>query len=249
MAGSKGKTGAAVLAAKACLRSGCGLTTVHCPSDSLNIVQISAPEAMVSVDENANNISVLPVLMPYSAVAFGPGCGLHKSTAASLKLLIQETKVPLVIDADGLNILADNKTWLSFLPANTVLTPHPGEFKRLFGESKNDFDRLGKGVEAAMKFRCIIVLKGAYTAIISPNGQVFFNSSGNPGMAKGGSGDALTGLIAGLLARGIPALKATLAGVFLHGLAGDFAAKYKTQEAMRAGDIIELLPQAWDTIQ
>jgi len=249
MAGSKGKTGAAVLAAKACLRSGCGLTTVHCPSDSLNIVQISAPEAMVSVDENANNISVLPVLMPYSAVAFGPGCGLHKSTAASLKLLIQETKVPLVIDADGLNILADNKTWLSFLPANTVLTPHPGEFKRLFGESKNDFDRLGKGVEAAMKFRCIIVLKGAYTAIISPNGQVFFNSSGNPGMAKGGSGDALTGLIAGLLARGIPALKAAIAGVFLHGLAGDFAAKYKTQEAMRAGDIIELLPQAWDTIQ
>jgi len=245
MAGSKGKTGAAVLAARSCLRSGCGLTTVHGPAGSLNILQTAAPEAMCTIDKEPDCISEIPDLTPYSAIAFGPGCGLHKTTATTLKRLIQETKVPLVIDADGLNMLADNKTWLAFLPANTVLTPHPGEFKRLFGTSENDFDRLQKGIDAAIKFRCIIILKGAYTAIISPNGPVYFNSTGNPGMAKGGSGDVLTGFIVGLLARGIPALEAAKAGVYLHGLAGDFAAKKKTEEAMHAGDIVEYLPPAW----
>ena len=248
IAGSKGKTGAAVLAAKACLRSGCGLTTVHCPADSLNIIQTSAPEAMSTIDANPDFISGIPDLSPFTAIAFGPGCGQNKATATALKLLIQESKVPLLIDADGLNMLADNKTWLAFLPENTILTPHPGEFNRLFGESKNDFERLQKAIESAAKYKCIIVLKGAYTAVISPNGQVFFNCSGNPGMAKGGSGDLLTGLIAGFLARGIPALNAALTGVYLHGLAGDLAAEALTQEAMNAGDLIAYLPKAWARI-
>jgi len=248
MAGSKEKTGAAVLAARACLRSGCGLTTVHCPADSLNIIQTAAPEAMSTIDENQDCISGIPDLSPFSAIAFGPGCGQNKATASALKLLIQESKVPLLIDADGLNILAANKTWLAFLPQNTILTPHPGEFNRLFGESKNDFDRLQKAIESAIKLKCIIVLKGAYTAIVAPDGQVFFNCSGNPGMAKGGSGDVLTGLISGLLARGITALNAALAGVYLHGLAGDMAAGSLTQEAMNAGDLIAFLPNAWSRI-
>ena len=248
MAGSKGKTGAAVLAAKACLRSGCGLTTVHCPADSLKIIQTAATEAMSTIDENLDYISMIPDLSPFSAIAFGPGCGQNKATATSLKLLIQESKAPLLIDADGLNILSTNKTWLAFLPENTILTPHPGEFKRLFGESKNDFNRLEKAIELAVKYKFIIVLKGAYTAIVSPIGQVFFNCSGNPGMAKGGSGDVLTGLIAGLLARGIPALNAALIGVYLHGLAGDIAAEILTQEAMNAGDLISSLPKAWAKI-
>lgn len=245
MAGSKGKTGAAVMAARACLRSGCGLTTVHCPSDSLNILQITAPEAMASVDKNLHCISEIPNLTPYSSVAFGSGCGKDKATASALKLIIQESKVPLVIDADGLNILAANKTWLAFLPESTILTPHPGEFNRLFGDSKNDFERLQKAIDMAVKFKSVIVLKGAFTAIISPKGQAFFNCSGNPGMAKGGSGDVLTGLIGGLLARGIPAMQAALTAVYLHGLAGDFAADFLTQEAMQAGDLIEYLPKAW----
>lgn len=248
MAGSKGKTGAAVLAALACLRSGCGLTTVHCPSDSLKIIQTTAPEAMATFDKNTDCISELPDLSPFSAIAFGPGCGQNKATATALKLLIQESKVPLLIDADGLNILAANKTWLGFLPENTILTPHPGEFNRLFGESKNDFERLQKAIGSAAKYKCIIVLKGAYTAIISPSGQVFFNCSGNPGMAKGGSGDVLTGLISGLVARGISALNAALTGVYLHGLAGDLAADSLTQEAMNAGDLIGFLPKAWAQI-
>ncbi|HBG69469.1 MAG: hypothetical protein A2W93_01350 [Bacteroidetes bacterium GWF2_43_63] len=248
MAGSKGKTGAAVLAVRACLRSGCGLTTIHCPSDSLNILQIAAPEAMSSIDKNPECLSEIPDLSPFSSIAFGPGCGQEKATAAALKMLIQESKVPLVVDADGLNILAANKTWLAFLPENTILTPHPGEFGRLFGESKNDFERLQKAIDMAVKFKSVIVLKGAFTAIISSKGQAFFNCTGNPGMAKGGSGDVLTGLIGGLLARGIPALQAALTGVYLHGLAGDFAAKDLTQEAMHAGDLIEYLHQAWAQI-
>ncbi len=248
MAGSKGKTGAAVLAARASLRSGCGLTSIHCPSDSLNIIQTAAPEAMSTIDKNADCISEIPDLSPFTAIAFGPGCGQNKATAAALKLLIQESKVPLLIDADGLNILAANKTWLAFLPENTILTPHPGEFNRLFGESKNDFERLQKAIESAAKYKCIIVLKGAYTAIISPSGQVFLNCSGNPGMGKGGSGDVLTGLISGLVARGISALNAALTGVYLHGLAGDIAAETLTQEAMNAGDLIGFLPKAWNQI-
>ncbi|MPM03181.1 Bifunctional NAD(P)H-hydrate repair enzyme Nnr [bioreactor metagenome] len=248
MAGSKGKSGAAVLAARACLHSGCGLTTIHCPSDSVSILQTAAPEAMVSVDADPGCISTLPDIVPYSAVAFGPGCGQEKQTAGTLKLLIQESKQPLLIDADGLNILAANKTWLAFLPKNTILTPHPGEFKRLAGDYKNDFERLQNAMDFSAKFHCIMVLKGAYTSIVSPDGRVFFNSTGNPGMAKGGSGDILTGFISGLLARGIPPLHAALAGVFLHGLAGDYAAEYLTQEYLSAGDIVKYFRKAWKSL-
>jgi len=248
MAGSKGKTGAAVLATQSCLRSGCGLTTIHCPASSLNIIQTAAPEAMVSVDKNENCISEIPDLNQFSAIAFGPGCSQNKATASALKFLIQETKVPLVIDADGLNILSGNKTWLAFLPKNTILTPHPKEFSRLFGETKNDFDRLDLAIKSAKKYGCIIILKGAYTSIITPQGHVFFNCSGNPGMATGGSGDVLTGLIVGLLSQGIEQLHAALLAVFLHGLSGDIAASELTQEAMKAGDLADYLPNAWSQI-
>ncbi|PKP03123.1 MAG: bifunctional ADP-dependent NAD(P)H-hydrate dehydratase/NAD(P)H-hydrate epimerase [Bacteroidetes bacterium HGW-Bacteroidetes-6] len=248
VAGSKGKTGAAVLAANACLRSGCGLTTVHCPEQSSGIIQTAAPEAMCSVDTEKDFVSQLPDLSAYTAIAFGPGCGQHKATASTLKLLIQNSTTPLVIDADGLNILAENKTWLSFLPKNTILTPHPGEFKRLFGSFQDDFARLEGAQSAATKFNCIIVLKGAWTAVVTPSSQVFFNPSGNPGMAKGGSGDTLTGLIAGLLARKISPIHAAIAGVYLHGLAGDLAAEELGMEAMKAGDIIESLNEAWTSI-
>jgi NAD(P)H-hydrate epimerase len=203
---------------------------------------------MSTIDKNADCISEIPDLSPFTAIAFGPGCGQNKATAAALKLLIQESRVPLLIDADGLNILAANKTWLAFLPENTILTPHPGEFNRLFGESKNDFERLQKAIESAVKYKCVIVLKGAFTGIFSPTGQVFFNCSGNPGMAKGGSGDVLTGLIAGLLARRLSSMNAALTGVFLHGLAGDIAAEALTQEFMSAKDLIDNLGNAWKSV-
>jgi NAD(P)H-hydrate epimerase len=245
VAGSKGKAGAAVLAANACLRSGCGLSTVHCNEQSLAIIQTAAPEAMCSVDAEKDFVSQLPDLSAYTSIAFGPGCGQHKSTASALKLLIQNSTTPLVIDADGLNILAENKTWMSFLPKNTILTPHPGEFKRLFGSFSDDFSRLETALEAAARFHCIVVLKGAYTAIVTPSQQVFFNPTGNPGMAKGGSGDTLTGFIAGLLARKISPIHAAIAGVYLHGLAGDIAAEELGMEAMKAGDIVEKFSDAW----
>lgn len=248
VAGSKGKTGAAVLAANACLRSGCGLTTVHCPEQSLNIIQIAAPEAMCSVDAEKDFVSLLPDLSAFTAIAFGPGCGQHKATASALKLLIQNSTSPLVIDADGLNILSENKTWLSFLPKNTILTPHPGEFKRLFGSFLDDFARIEGAQDAAARFNCIIVLKGAFTAVVTPSRQVFFNPTGNPGMAKGGSGDTLTGLIAGLLARNISPIHAAIAGVYLHGLAGDLAAEELGMEAMKAGDLIDALSSSWQMV-
>lgn len=243
--GGIGKMGAAVLAAKACLRSGCGLSTVHTPKQVSHIIQSTAPEAMTSADPNDEYISTLPLLANFSSICFGMGCGKEEITAKTLKNLIQNYSLPILLDADALNILAENKTWLAFLTKNSILTPHIGEFKRLAGKSDNDFERLEKARQLAVKHQIILVLKGAYTAICSPLGQIYFNPNGNPGMAKGGSGDILSGLITGLLARGISPIESALAGVYLHGLAGDIAAEKYSIEAMTSGDIIEMLPEAW----
>ncbi|PLW94722.1 MAG: NAD(P)H-hydrate dehydratase, partial [Marinilabiliales bacterium] len=244
-AGGKGKMGAAVLAAQAALRSGCGLVTVHTPDKRAQIIQSSVPEAMVSIDPHIECISTLPDISGYTSIAAGPGCGTHIKTAKVLKNLIQNSQVPLVLDADALNIIAENKTWLAFLPKNSILTPHIGEFKRLNGDSKNDFERLNDASSMAMKHGIIIILKGAFTAVCAPDGNIYFNPTGNPGMAKGGSGDVLTGLLSGLLAKGMNPLHAAILGVYLHGLAGDIAAENIGMEAMKSGDIIDMLPEAW----
>lgn len=245
MAGSVGKLGAAVLASKACLRAGAGLVTAHIPSAGNIVMQAALPEAMVSSDPELNLISEIPKLNNYNAVGIGPGIGTDKITANAFKQLIQNSSVPIVIDADGLNILSENKTWLAFLPSGSILTPHPKEFERLYGIADNGFHRLQILKDEAFRRQVYIVLKGAFTAIATPGGNIYFNSTGNPGMATGGSGDVLTGIITGLLAQGYSSLESCLLGVYIHGLAGDCAAAELGEEAMIAGDITNYLGKAF----
>lgn len=247
--GSFGKTGAAILAIKACLRSGAGLTTAFIPKSSYTALQSALPEAMVQCSGSENHISGRIKTEKYTAIGFGPGTGTDSETATTLKLLLQDSAFPLVIDADGLNILSENKTWLSFLPPLTILTPHPGELARLTAKTESGYERLELARHLSRRFSCIVVVKGAFTAVVSPEGQVFFNSTGNPGMATGGSGDVLTGIITALLARKINPVDAARLGVFLHGLAGDIAASEYGQESLTAGDIADALPKAFRILE
>lgn len=241
IAGSTGKTGAAMLASESCLRSGVGLLTAHLPKSAMLPLQVYLPEAMISVDKSNDCFSQLPDLQGYDAVGVGPGLGNAKETANALKHLIQEVKVPMVLDADALNIISENKTWLSFLPARTVITPHPKEFERLFGKTDNSQQRLELQREMSQKHNIIIVLKGANTAITFPSGRCFFNSTGNPGMATAGSGDVLTGIILSLMAQHYTPEEAAVIGVYMHGRAGDKAAAQLGQEVMIASDITKSL--------
>lgn len=243
--GRFGSMGAAVLAAGACMRAGVGLLTVHTPFCGLDILQTRVPEAMCSADSSDTHWTELPDLSRYSAIGVGCGIGLDPQTAQALKRLLQTARVPLVLDADALNVLARHPNWFSFLPENTVLTPHPKEFERLFGPSANDFERNALQRAKAQEHRIFIVLKGAFTAIGCPDGTCWFNTTGNPGMATGGSGDVLTGLLTGLLAQGYSPQDACLLGVYLHGLAGDLAAAEKSQPGMIAGDLVDFLGKAW----
>ena len=249
IAGSEGKTGAALLGAKACLRTGVGLLSVHLPKMAQLPLQTAIPEAMVDGDESETCFTMFKDLDAYSAVGVGPGLGKADETQRALKRLIQEVQVPLVMDADALNILSENPTWLAFLPAKTILTPHPKEFERLVGKTTTSFERLERQRELSMKHNIIIVLKGAHTSITMPNGTCFFNTTGNPGMATAGSGDVLTGIILSLLAQRYSPEEAAVLGVYLHGLAGDLAAEEIGQEALIAGDIVEHLGKAFFSLR
>ncbi len=224
ISGCYGMMGAALLAGEACLRAGAGLATVHVPRYGYNIIQTALPEALISIDQSDILFSEPPDLTPFTAIGIGPGLGCKTNTGRGLKMLLERTKAPLVIDADALNILSQHPEWLELLPEGSILTPHPKEFDRMAGESNEGFERHSKQLAFAEKYGVIVVLKGAYTGIASPDGRYWFNTTGNPGMATGGSGDVLTGLITGLLAQGMKALDAALTGVYLHGLAGDLAA-------------------------
>ena len=243
--GSRGKMGAAVLAARACLRAGVGLLTVHTPGCGYDIMQISAPEAMCSVDKHAEICTHLPDPNEYTVVGAGCGIGTAPHTAAALKQLLRKTEKPVVLDADALNLLSQNPYWWKLIPEDSILTPHPKEFDRLFGGSGNSFERLDRQLTKARKHRVFIVLKGAYSSIATPEGDCYFNSTGNPGMATGGSGDVLTGILTALLAQRYEPLAACLLGVYLHGLAGDLAAAELSQPGMTAGDLVNFLPKAW----
>jgi NAD(P)H-hydrate epimerase len=245
IAGSFGKMGAAILASKACLRSGVGLLTTHIPHLGYSIIQTAVPEAMASVDQHDSIFTEFPDLSQFSAVGVGPGIDQKTNTKRALNELLEKSKLPLIIDADALNILAENKSWMERLPENSILTPHPGEFKRLVGDTQNSFIRIQKQMEFSEKYKIIVVLKGAFTSVSTPDGRLFFNSSGNPGMATAGSGDVLTGIILGLLAHGISPENAALAGVFLHGLAGDLASFQKSEFSLIASDIVEFLGEAF----
>lgn len=244
IAGAYGKMGAAVLSSKACLRSGVGLLTTHVPRLGSDILQTAVPEAMVNVDQHDSIFTEFPDLRPFSAIGIGPGIGTKTNTQKALLALLESAKVPLVLDADALNIFSENTEWLEKLPENSILTPHPGEFKRLVGEAANSYGNIQKQQEFSKKHKVIVVLKGAFTSVSTPDGKLYFNSTGNPGMATAGSGDVLTGVILGLLAQGISPEHAAIAGVFLHGLAGDLAAQEKSEVSMVAGDIVEYLGRA-----
>lgn len=248
IAGSYGMMGAVQLAAKAGLRSGLGLLSLHVPQLGYDILQISVPEAMVLADDHPKVISQIPALDAYQAIGIGPGLGQAPATQEALWQLLKKVKQPLVIDADALNILAKNNTWLKLIPKNSILTPHPGEFRRLFGKSLDSEKEIQRLQQMAVKLQTVIVLKGAFTRIASPEGVVYFNSTGNPGMAKGGSGDVLTGILTGLMTQGYRALHAALLGVWLHGKAGDLAALKQHPIAMKAGDIIAELGAAYSEL-
>jgi NAD(P)H-hydrate epimerase len=246
VAGSHGFAGAAVLCAKASLKCGAGLTTVYVPKKLSTIIHVSVPEAMVLEDKKNNNyLETFPSIEKFNAIAIGPGLGIQKETEALVYKFIKKSFQPLVIDADAINILAENKNWLKLIPKNTIFTPHPKEFERLVGRAENDLARFELLKEFTKKYQFYCILKGAHTCISCPDGEVYFNTTGNPSMAKGGSGDVLTGIIAGLLAQGYSAKESCIIGVYWHGLAGDLAAKKKSEQSVLATDIIDYLGKAY----
>jgi NAD(P)H-hydrate epimerase len=262
IAGSRNMMGASSLAVRACLRAGAGLVTAHVPREERFIIQLSAPEALISEDAHSELWSQVPDITPYDAIAVGPGIGKHPKTQKALKDFLlaalsgKKQYPPLVLDADALNILSETRqdpnakiAGLDLLPAGSIITPHPKEFDRLtsdvppFCSIPNAYLRWKKQQELAKKYRIVIVLKGAHTSIASPD-ACFFNTTGNPGMATAGSGDVLTGVIAAFLAQGWPPVQAACAGVWLHGAAGDMAAETHGQQALVAGDIIDYIGKA-----
>jgi NAD(P)H-hydrate epimerase len=243
--GSYGKMGAAVLSARGCLRSGAGLVTVHIPRCGYEIMQTAVPEAMVSVDVNERYIFSVPDLEPYNALGIGPGLDQHIDTYDVLCRILELYKKPVVLDADALNIIAAHPELLDKIPEGSILTPHPGEFRRLSGLLAHDFERMEKQIAMSKKHKIFIVLKGQHTAISTPDGKVYFNSTGNPGMATGGSGDVLTGILTGLLGQGYLPGAAAVLGVYLHGLAGDLAAELLGEEFLIASDITDYLSDAY----
>jgi ADP-dependent NAD(P)H-hydrate dehydratase / NAD(P)H-hydrate epimerase len=245
MVGSYGKMGAAVLAAQGCMRSGAGLLTVHTPRCGYDILQMSIPEALVQADESQTKLTQLQEITDYKAIGVGCGIGTDEMTKKLFLQLLDKSEKPLVIDADALNILAQHKSYLFNIPKNSILTPHPKEFERMFGETKNPFDRTILLQHIARKFKLCVILKGTHTIVALPDNTCWINTIGNSGMATAGSGDVLTGILTGLLAQGYEPAKACLLGVYLHSLAGDLAAEDLSKEAMLAGDIAKYIGKAF----
>jgi ADP-dependent NAD(P)H-hydrate dehydratase / NAD(P)H-hydrate epimerase len=249
IAGSKGKMGAAILSARAALRSGVGLLTCHIPDSGNDIMQIAVPEAMTEPDQSDLHISEIPDPHRYDGIAIGPGVGTTAKAQKALHKLLTDYGGPLVVDADAINMLGMNCQWLDLLPVNSILTPHPKEFSRIAGASSNGYVRLLNQIDFSQKHKCIVVLKGSHTSVTLPDGRVFFNSTGNPGMATAGSGDVLTGIILGLLAQGYEPEKAAITAVYLHGLAGDIATSQKCEESIIASDITETIFAAYTRLR
>lgn len=245
LAGSPGKAGAAILAARAAVRSGAGLVTAAVPEAILGVVDLGSIESMTLPLSALEQ--VLEATAGKSVLAMGPGLGQERETFEAIRRIAREVPLPLVLDADGINAFAGRASELAGRSAETVLTPHPGELGRLLGMSTSEVqaDRLAAARRAAAEAEAVVVLKGYRTLVATPGGEVHVNPTGNPGMATGGTGDILTGLIAGLLAQGLGALDAARLGVYLHGLAGDLAAARTGEAALAAGDLLTYLPAAF----
>ena len=248
IAGSNGMAGASVLAARACLRSGTGLLTVHVPVCNHDILQTAVPEAIVQNDVHELYFAEPVDLDNYQAIAIGPGIGQEEETALATLDQLADCYIPAVLDADAINILSSHRNYLNRLPKGSILTPHIGELERIIGKCNNSFERLTKAKELAAYLQCYMVVKGAYTVVITPQGKFYFNPTGNPGMATGGSGDVLTGIILALLAQGYQPENAARLGVYVHGLAGDIACRRMGEISLTASDIIDALPEAWKVL-
>lgn len=238
IAGNKGKMGAGLLAAKACLRSGAGLVTLQVPESSLNIVQTALPEAMCTIREEQTE------WQKFTTLGAGPGLGTKEDAKTTLAQALNNFNKPSVFDADALNIFSEQKEQLEKIPAGSVITPHPKEFERLFGRFDNEMDRLNKAIQLSTQYNFVIVVKG-HNTLVASHGRGWFNNTGNAGLAKGGSGDILTGIITAFLCQGYDGLTAAISGVYIHGLAADLALQQQSQESMLASDIIERLGEAF----
>jgi ADP-dependent NAD(P)H-hydrate dehydratase / NAD(P)H-hydrate epimerase len=247
ISGSYGMMGAAVLAAKACLKTGAGKLTCFIPECGCNILQTTVPEAMCKVSGEKFILSVNEI-EKFDALGIGPGIGLYTTHTSLLKEVFTASAKPILIDADALNMIAENKELLPLIPPASIITPHPKEFERLFGKTANDFDRLQLALQKSKEYNIYIILKGHFTFISTPEGKGYFNCTGNAGMATAGSGDVLSGFITGLLAQAYSPLQASLLGVYLHGLAGDIAADQLSQEALVAEDITACIGASFKTL-
>lgn len=246
VAGSYGMSGAAILATRACMRSGAGKVTVHTPKKNYGVMQISVPEAVLHMDHEETAFTEAVDTDGFDALGIGPGLGCQETTAIAMIAQIRRAQCPIVADADALNILASHRAWMQQLPKGIIMTPHPKELDRLTGSPANaDFERLHRTRELAQSLQAYIILKGHNSALCLPDGQVVFNPTGNSGMATAGSGDVLTGIITALLARGYHQHNACIVGMYLHGLAGDIAVKTLGKESLTASDIIDYLPHAF----
>lgn len=238
IAGSHDKMGAALIASKACLRSGVGLLTAMIPNENLNSLFIHVPEAMCLNQAESHNFN------EYNAIGIGPGLGVNEYGLKLVQSLFETNTSPVVFDADALNIISEYQIGWKNFKSSFILTPHPKEFDRLFGMHFNDDERKQTAIEKAKELNCVIVLKGHRT-FITDGQKVFYNTTGNAGLAKGGSGDALTGMITAFLAQGYTTLEASLLGVFVHGLAADITLKDQSEESMLITDVIANIGKAF----
>lgn len=237
--------GAAVLTARACLRAGTGKVLIRTPKKNVNILQISVPEAVLQIDREETMFSEAIDTDTCQAMGIGPGLGTAEQSAVAMIAQIRRTQCPIVCDADAINMLANHRAWIQQLPQGIILTPHPKEFDRLEGHSADSFERLSKARHLAERLQAYVLLKGHFSALCMPDGHVVFNSTGNAGMATAGSGDVLTGIITGLLARGYSQKEACIIGMYLHGLSGDLAARNLGEESLIASDLVDFLPKAF----
>lgn len=242
--GSYGKIGSILLSSRSALRAGAGLCSIFSPKCGYDILQTNLPEAMVITDEDANELTNIETDLEPDVICFGMGAGISAKTVKAFKALLESTKNPMLIDADGLNMLSENNELLDYFPKNSVLTPHPKELERLIGKWEDDFDKMKKIEDFTKKYKVILVLKGAHTFVFSGK-HTYINNSGNPGMATAGSGDVLSGIIAGLMSQKYEPLMAAILGVYLHGLSGDICAEKLGHEAMLSGDISDKLGAAF----
>jgi hydroxyethylthiazole kinase-like uncharacterized protein yjeF len=242
--GSYGKIGSVVLASKACLKTGCGLVTAFIPKCGYEILQISNPEVMVETDDFMEHLTVINIENKFQAIGIGMGMGQDFETQRAFYCFLKNNKSPLIIDADGLNILSQNIEWLEFVPKNTILTPHPKELELLIGKWDSEKDKRYRVAQLSHKYGLVIVVKGAPTVIFFQD-DIYENTTGNQALATAGSGDVLTGIITSLVAQSYTPLDAAILGVYLHGLTADIAAPKMSYQAFIASDIIENIGNAY----